>query len=235
VIGRLSATALCDVRLQWRNGFYYAAAFVAVFSIVVLLQLPAATARWLMPLFILGNLQINTFYFVGGLVLLEKGEGTLLAQSVTPLKSSEYLVSKAATLTALAVVENFMIAAIVSGVRFAAAPLIAGMTAASLIYVFAGFILASRYDSISDYLFPSFLYTLAFAPPVLSYAGLWSSGWIYLHPLQAALVLTQAGFYDMPGWRWPYGVLYSIVCIAALLAWSRRAFRVFVSAAEGAR
>lgn len=168
-------------------------------------------------------------------MLLEKGDGTLLAQAVTPLRNWEYLVSKAPTLTALAVAENLLIVAVSYGPRFRPLPLVAGTVAGAVMFVFTGLILASRYDSISEYLFPSFLYTLAFAPPFLSYAGLWSSRLWYAHPLQAPLFLSRAAFQPVPAWRWLYGLLYSAVWIAVFLAWSRRALRAFLVAAEGTR
>jgi fluoroquinolone transport system permease protein len=226
---------LCDVRLQLRQGFYHAAAFVALFSILVLRQAPADSIRWLMPLFILSNLQINTFYFVGGLVFLEKGEGTLLAQAATPLRNWEYLLSKTATLTLLALIENLFIIGFVFGLHFALLAMIAGVVTAAAMFVLTGFMLASRYDSISEYLFPSFLYTLAFAPPFLGYAGLWESTLLYLHPLQAPLVLTQAAFGQVPVWYWIYGPLYSALWISAFLWLSRRAFAAFVVVSEGVR
>ena len=48
---------------------------------------------------IMGNLVIGTFYFMGGLVLLEKDEGSLEARVTTPLKPTEYLSAKVLTLT----------------------------------------------------------------------------------------------------------------------------------------
>jgi hypothetical protein len=95
---RLLSTIRCDIRLQARNGFYHAAAFVAAFWTFALSRIePDHLVLW-MPVFILSNILINTFYFMAGLVLLEKAEGTLIAQSVTPLRPWEYLVSKLVTL-----------------------------------------------------------------------------------------------------------------------------------------
>jgi fluoroquinolone transport system permease protein len=110
---RLLAALGCDARLQFRNGFYYAAALVAGVMAVGLGQLgrwlPGINLGWLAPGFIVSNMLLGTFYFMGGLVLLEKGEGTLEAQVVTPLRSREYLASKVITLAGLALVENLVI------------------------------------------------------------------------------------------------------------------------------
>lgn len=234
-MNRLAATIASDIRLQFRNGFYYAAAFVAFFWIVGLSQVPAGGLRWLMPVFILSNLLINTFYFMGGLVLLEKGEGTLLAQVVTPLRTWEYLASKIITLTLLSLVENLLIVGLAYGPNFDPLPLLAGISLAAAIFVLTGFVAVARYDSINEYLFPSFLYTLAFIPPFLDYFGLWTGWLFYLHPLQAPLRLTAAAFQPVAAWQWLYGLLYAGLWIGLFFLWGERAFARFVVAAEGTR
>lgn len=231
---RLTSTIVCDVRLQIRNGFYYAAGFVALFWILGLSQLPRESLSRLMPVFIFSNLLINTFYFIAGLVLLEKGEGTLMAQVVSPLRNWEYLLSKVITLTLLSLVENLLIVGLVYGLGFDPLPLLAGIVLAAAIYTLTGFIVVSRYDSINEYLFPSFLYTLAFIPPFLDYFGLWQSWLLYLHPLQAPLLLTNAAFQPVATWQWLYGLLYAGVWIGLFFGWSQRIFAQFVVATEGA-
>jgi fluoroquinolone transport system permease protein len=227
------ATIRCDIRLQTRNGFYYAAGFVAFFWMLMLSQVPAAYLAWLIPVFVLSNLLINTFYFIAGLVLLEKGEGTLLAQSVTPLRSWEYLAAKVITLTLLSLLENMLIVGVGYGLAFDLLPLLAGIVLAAAIFVLTGFIVVSRYDSINEYLFPSFLYTLAFIPPFLDYLGLWQSRLVYLHPVQAPLLLAKAAFGPIATWQWLYGLLYAALWLGLLFGWSRRAFARFVMTAEG--
>lgn len=232
---RLISTMVCDVQLQFRNGFYYAAGVVALFWMLALSQVPAASLGWLMPAFILSNLLINTFYFIAGLILLEKEEGTLMAQVVTPLQHWEYLASKVITLTMLSLIENLLIVSLAYGLAFDLLPLLAGLSFAAAIYSLAGFVAVVRYDSINEYLFPSFLYTLAFSPPFLYYFGLWDSWLFYLHPLQAPLLLTQAAFQSVEVWQWLYGGLYSGVWIGLIFYWSQRAFVHFIMTAEGAR
>src|SRR4051794_35315548 len=84
VEGRLIATILCDVRLQFRNGFYYATAFVTAIYALALSQVSGEplglSIATLFPVFVLDSMVVGTFYFVAGQVLLEKGEGTLQAQ-----------------------------------------------------------------------------------------------------------------------------------------------------------
>ena len=52
---------------------------------------------------------------MAGLVMLEKGEGSLEARVVTPLRSGEYLLVKVMALSLLVLAENLIIAALFSG------------------------------------------------------------------------------------------------------------------------
>lgn len=69
-----------DIMVQARNGFYWATAFLVLVVGGLLLAVPATArtdaALWV-PALIAVNLQITTFFFVAGLILLERDEGTL--------------------------------------------------------------------------------------------------------------------------------------------------------------
>jgi fluoroquinolone transport system permease protein len=230
-MSRLYATVWCDIRLQIRNGFYYAALFVLFIWLLILTQVPLPNLGWLLPALVLSNLLINTFYFVAGLVLLEKGERTLQAQVVTPLRSWEYLASKVITLTLLATIENVILVTVIYGSGFALLPLLAGMAAASALLVLAGFVSVARFSSINEYLLPSIGYTSLVGLPVLPYLAGWDSWLLYLHPMQAPLVLMQAAFQPIEPWQAAYGLLYSALWVWLALLWSRRDFQRFVVAA----
>lgn len=232
---RLASTMHWDVRLQFRNGFYYAAGVVAVFCIALLSWLSEPHLAWILPPFVLGNLLVNTFYFLGGLVLLEKREGTLEAQIVTPLRTWEYLASKVATLAALSLIENLSIVILTHGPGFGVLPLVAGIASASALYALLGFVAVARYDSINEYLPPSLVYAALFSIPMLPYFGVWESPLFYLHPMQAPLLLMKAAFEPVRSGLLLYGALYGLAWIAPLFLWSRGAFARFIVAKEGVR
>jgi fluoroquinolone transport system permease protein len=221
---RLLASVVCDIRLQTRNGFYHGAFFVACFWSLALRQLPSERLTLWMPVFILSNILINTFYFMAGLVLLEKAEGTLAGLSVTPLRSWEYLLAKTMTLTLLSVSESLVIVLLGYRAGFAAPQFLLGVMGSATLFSLAGFLFVVRYDSINEFLFPSFLFTLLFVPPFLSYFGLIGNIWTYVHPLQGSLLLTTAAFAAITGWQLVYSCLSSALWIGALLYFSRKAF-----------
>ena len=233
---RLAATVRLDLQLQVRNGFYYAVAFVLACWFVLLAILPAGIDwGYVLPAVVFGNLVMVNFYFVAGLVLLEKNEGTLEAQVVTPLADWEYLVSKTVTLAALSLVEQAVIVWSAHGGGFAAAPLVGGIVLAAILYTLTGFVVVARYRSINEYLFPSVLYTLALSLPMLHYFGLWDTWLLYLHPFTAPLVLLAGAFGPIPSWQWAYGVLYSAAWAGLLLLAGRQAFDRYLVAREGSR
>ena len=232
---RLATAVHGDARLQLRQGFYYASAFVLLVLIAVGRQLPADVLGWILPVIVLSNVQVNTFYFLAGLVLLEKGEGTLQAQVVTPLRPREYLASKVATLTALSVAENVVLTLATIGPGAVTLALVSGIVLASILFCLAGFLAVARHDSINEFLMPSFVYTLLLTLPLLPYFGLLEGRLFDLHPLQAPLQLLCRAFQvDAQGPTVIAFVSYAVGTVLAA-ALSLRAFHRFVVAGEGER
>jgi fluoroquinolone transport system permease protein len=225
---RLATTIRCDMTLQFRNGFYAATGFVTILWALFLSQIGALDLRWLLPPMVVGNLMVGTFAFIGGLVLLERGEGSLTAQVVTPLRIGEYLASKVLTLTILAVVETLVIVLILAGWRFNTLLLVAGTVLAAAIYGLAGFIAVARYDSINEYLLPSGMYIAILWIPMIAYIGQWRPWILYLHPLAAPLLLVEAAFATVAAWQIAYAIGYSLAWVILLYLASRYAFRRWI-------
>lgn len=229
---RIRATCLVDLRLQARNGFYWAATAVAVLTIVVLRLLPTTHLAWLLPVMIVNNLMVNGFYFMAGLVLLEKAEASLEAQIVSPLRSSEYLTAKVGTLALLSLVENGLITLTVMGLNVQLLPLSAGIALGAAIFALAGFAAVARYDAINTFIFPSLVYLLLLAAPLLTYFGFARSplldALLLLHPLQPVLALLQGAVMPTPPAQLVYGLVMGVVWVGIFAWWANRAFRRFV-------
>ena len=221
---RLAATLLTDVRVQLRNGFYLATAFVVACSIGLLRWLPNDVAALLLPVVLLENILINTFYFVSALLLLERGEGTLSAQSITPLRGDEYLASKVITLTALSLVESLLIATAVAGFDWRLLMMSLGIALAAMLFCLSGVALIVHYESINEFIMPSVLYTAVLSLPVLGYFGVGAREWYLLHPIQGSLELMQMQTPYMPA-RLSYAIGYPLLWLIPIVLWSRRALR----------
>ena len=225
---RLQTAVRWDMRLQFRNGFYYAATFIAVLMAVLLWQFRQAEMTIILPVFVLGNMTINTFYFMAGLVLLEKGDGVLEGLIVTPLRQSEYLAAKLISLTLLTIGENFVIVTAVFGFDYNLILFVAGVGLTACFNILLGFIAVARYDSINRFIMPSILVTSTLSLPLLDYLGFWQTPLIYLHPVQAMILLLKGAFQPIATWQIVYGVLFAALWIVLLFKVSQRIFYRFI-------
>jgi fluoroquinolone transport system permease protein len=230
---RYVSTLKLDLRMQARYGLYYASILTAVIMIVVLKQVPVENMGYLIPVFLVGNMVINTSFFAAGMVLFEKGEGTLQAISVTPLSIFEYLGSKVATLTLLCVAENFAIILLTYGPSFDILPVLLGTMLMSIMYVLAGFIGVARYDSVSEFIMPMAVYTTFLQLPLVDYLGIFKSPVFYAFPAQAPIMLMGSAFGHVETWQIAYGIVYSLICISVAWVWACRAFRKYVIQKKG--
>jgi len=232
-MSRLLTSLSFDARLQFRHGFYYAGGFVAVLMAFGLRQLPRDVLPEVFPPFLAFGLPITTFYFVAGLLLLEKSEGTLEALVVTPLRVHEYLVSKVTTLTLLAALENLLVLVAVYGTEVSWIPLLAGFVGLSAFYTCLGFVAVVRYDSINEFLMPSGLFMLALQLPLLDYLGIVESPAFLVWPSQAGLFVLRDAFGELAGWERAYAVLALSFWIGLAFWWARRTFHRLVVRRQG--
>jgi fluoroquinolone transport system permease protein len=233
---RLFSTFRWDVTLQFRNGFYLVSGLIILMMVPLLSLLPhdnRVDYRLVLPALMLLNLIVTTFYYMGGLVLFEKGEGTLTGLVVTPLRETEYLIAKVASLTLLGVVESLIIVLLVYGVHVDLVPLVLGATALGACFTLLGFIAIARYDTVNEYLLPSVLFVLLMILPIIDHLDVWRSPIFYLHPIQPMLVLMRSASGGAMSWEIIYGLIGSSVWFAISFVWARRNFHRFVVRAAG--
>lgn len=217
-MSRLLSTLQLDLRLQQRYGFYYAAAFITLVWIVLLKGLPASALDIAIPFIIFADLGVVGFYFIAGMVLFEKGERTLFALVVTPLRFWEYLVSKLTTLTLIAIAISLIVTITSYGLGANLLLLILGVILTSLIALLVGFISVSPYNSISTYILPSQLYFLVMNLPLIDYFGWWKHPMFYLIPTQGSLLLLRSAFESIAIWQIFYAIAYQLIWVG-ILAW----------------
>ena len=227
---RLRRAARLDLRLQVRYGFYYAAAFVTLFWVAMLYPLPVSTMEFAMPLVIFGELAVIGYYFVAGMILFEKGERTLSAVVVSPLRFGEYLASKLATLTTMATVSSLILVLVAYGTGFDAALLISGVVLISLISVLAGFISVLPFDHVTRYLIPSQLPLALMSVPLIPFLGIWQSPLFYLFPTHGPLILLGGAFGKNPlnAGQLFYTISYPLLCTLILTFAARKTFERYV-------
>jgi fluoroquinolone transport system permease protein len=214
-----------DVVVQARNGFYWATAFVVLVVGGLFLSVPEAVradeGAWV-PAVVAVNLQITTFFFVAGLLLLERDEGTLLALAVSPLTPAAYLATRTLSLTALAGIETIAVVLI----AFADAPswplLLAGTSALGVIYTGMGAALATRYGSVNALLLPASVVVTLLLLPLLPHFGLAPRALFLVHPVEAPLTLMRAAYEETSVADVTFGVLGAIGWGTVAFWWAQR-------------
>ncbi len=232
-MSRLAATLRLDARLQARNNVYL---IIAVAAIGLAFGLRALFTpeqlHFFMPLVALSGVGLTTFFLVGVLLLLERGEGTLDVVLVSPLRPGEYLASKLMTVTALALVESALIAGIAYGLGFSfvwlalAVLLRAGLVAA------VGVVVGVRYRSITHFLLPAVALSVAFDLPVLWYLELWPTPLFYLWPTLPSLLLAKAAFLPVDPVELVYACAYGALAMGGAVFWASKALDRFVVRGE---
>lgn len=207
---RFLASFRSDVLRQIRYGLYA----VSVFMVLVWgvgLRWVAIGTRGIesaaVPAFVAFNLIVTTFYFTAALVLMEKTEDTLSAMMITPLRYSEYLLSKGLSLSFLAIVESVLVIVLIFGPDFDWLMLLPASTCLGLLYTWWGFLVVLRYASINAFLMPSAVYVAALTLPILSHFGItgrWAFAW---HPVEPAMTTMRAAYLPTSGWELAYGLV----------------------------
>ena len=234
---RLLSTVRWNLVLQFRYGFYFVSAFFILVWVGFLRPLPH-DGRINFGLVLAGlmvlDLTITNFYYMGAMVLLEKGEGTLTSLVVTPLRAAEYLLAKILSLMLLALLEGTLLAILINGFNFNLLPWFAGLLLLSGFYTLLGFAVIARYHSINESLLPSALIVAVLVSPILNHFGLWRSFIFYLHPVQPALILLRWAFMPVAPWEIIYGLVGSLFWLAVAFAWAHHVFkRAIVQTAGG--
>lgn len=231
---RLLATLWLDCQLQIRNRFYLLSGIFAGIMILLMRYFlsPEILAQAIPALFLV-TIAGTTYLFAGGLILFERGEGTLQGLTVTPLRPWEYLLSKVISLSLLALVESLLITGLGYGWNLNLGSLCSGILVMGILYSLICFIVVFRYSSVIDFLMPSLILNLILQLPMLDYFQLWDTPLLMLLPTQGPLLLMKAAFVPLDPVDLVYAVGISAISIIITSLWSYRCFDRFVRMGEG--
>ena len=228
-----------DVTLQARQGFYAATAVIVVVIGGLLLSIPAQArgdAALVVPFLVVVNLPITTFFFMCGLILLERDEGTLLALAVTPATPAAYLAVRAVTLSLLAAIETLVVAGLAYAIE---SPLTLAVAALFLGVILTGFGagVSARYATINELILPGSVFITFLLLPLLPHFGLMARAPLLIHPVEPALTLLRSAYSHTAPGEWAFGVAGSVMWCVVAWEWGRRSLsRLMVNtAATGGR
>lgn len=191
---RILNIVLYDLKFQFKYGFYFAYLFVGIFYIAILRFLPVGFQNPAAQFIIYTDTSLLGFMFIGGIILLEKSQNTLEFLFVTPMKISEYIISKLISLTFMALLISFLIIFSGYGFNINYLSFISGIVLNSILITELGIIVGAHSKTINHYLI-NFIFTFPlFVIPLLDLLNIIDNPVFYILPTQCTFKLIESGF-----------------------------------------
>lgn len=225
---RFRSAFFYDVKLQFRHGFYSAYLIISMIYIILLHALPLEYRQPVDIMLTFSDPGVLGFFFVGGLVLLEKGQNIHDSLFVTPYKPEEYILSKTLTLTTLSILTCSVIHLSAFGFNTNLILYLLGVAMTSFFFTLIGIGLAVRCKTINEFFIKSMVYTSILILPILEILGVWNSPIFYGLPAKASLLLIGSAFTSLSLGELTYAVIsLAIWCVIAYI-WTRNSFRRYI-------
>lgn len=213
-----------DVVMQVRYGFWVSGLAITVTWILLLRALsPAYLEIWL-PCVLYLDIGIIGLMFVAGILFFEKRQGVIDALVVTPVRTADWLASKVVSLTLLSTVVAGVMVLATAGLRVDWLRLVPSFALAAALFTLAGFLVASRFQSVGSFIAAFGLLGLPLALPLVDYFGIWSHPLLWLNPAHPGLVLIRQSF--RPGSSLELGAAVALTAFWVVLGF-RLGLKVF--------
>lgn len=147
-----------DVRLQRRNGFYWVYGIVTLVYVIVVRLVPADWQDTARVAIVFTDPAMLGFFLVAALLYLEREDGTLRSQLITPLRVGEYLAAKVGSASLLATLTSLGIVLASGGSIDPTAPL--ALLSISALATCCGIVAATKFRSLSHLMIASSLFML---------------------------------------------------------------------------
>ncbi|MFC7443065.1 ABC transporter permease [Laceyella putida] len=227
-MSRMMAAFRHDVRFQVRHRFYAVYLLVTFLYVVFLHFLPIEWKVKATVVIILSDPSALGYFFISGIVLLEKEQSIYENLFIAPLRVREYIGAKVLSLSLLSVGTSTAIHLFTFGFAQLSVLFILGVFLTSAFFTLIGLGIAVRCQTLNDFFLVSPLYTLVFTVPLLGYVGWMDTPLYYLLPTQASLLLIEDPFQPLEfipsiallGWF--------IVWVVIAYRWAERSFQHYI-------
>ena len=190
---RLLNAIKSDLLFQFRSGFHWIYVVISIFYIMIINLLPDQWGNVLVPFVIFSDPSVLGFFFIGGLIMLEKGQGILALVTITPLRTYEYLLSKIISLNLISLLASLAIA-LFTGHSFAWLTLILAVILTASVFTLIGIMVAIQCQTVNQYFGRVILWMLLIILPCFSLIGFPLSWLFYSVPSVASAKLFIIAF-----------------------------------------
>lgn len=194
---RLLHAVLADIRFQIKQGFYFVYVLITAMYLIIMSFLPEEILSIALPLVVFSDPSVLGLFFIGGIILMEKGQGILNVLVVSPLRSWEYVLSK---VVSLALVSALVALAITFFSGFQNVNwfiLIISTILTSGIFTLLGIMINAGCNNVNQYLLKTIPYMLLFTLPCFALLGFPYSDFFTIFPSVAALELMLGAYHGI--------------------------------------
>ena len=163
---RLGRLIRGDIHFQWKYCFYFIYFILTLLYVCAIAALPEHWKNNIAAIMIYSGPAAMGLFFMGAIVLLEKSQKVLNAMVVSPVKVSEYILSKTVALIAISTIIA-MILGLVSGSNHLLG-IAVGTALTSAIFTMLGIIAATRISNLNQFLIVIMpIEIVCFVPPIV--------------------------------------------------------------------
>jgi fluoroquinolone transport system permease protein len=194
---RTKALLAGDIRFQFKYGFYFLYLIFTVIYIGLLYALPVSWKEPAAVLMIFSDPAAMGLYFMGAIVLFEKGEGVLNSIAVSPVKPMEYVLSKLLSIALISTAVGLLIG---FGGGVIANPLffVPGVFLGSCLFSSIGLMVAANIASLNQFIVATIPAEIIVNLPAIAWLSGWKPGLLILHPGVCIIELCQNGEIALP-------------------------------------
>ncbi|HCT94373.1 MAG: hypothetical protein A2X19_02790 [Bacteroidetes bacterium GWE2_39_28] len=194
---RLLSAIWSDIRFQIKQGFYLVYLIITIMYLIILSMLPPNVLTIALPLVVFSDPSVLGLFFIGGIILLEKSQGVMMAIVVTPLKTEEYVLSKAISLAFVSVMAAIAITALSPIINVNWILLIISTILTAGLFTLSGIMINAGCNNVNQYMVKTIPYMLLFVLPCFSLLGFEYSYLFTVVPSVAALRLLLGAYHGI--------------------------------------
>ncbi|MEL7569460.1 MAG: ABC transporter permease [Eubacteriaceae bacterium] len=189
---RTKSLLIGDIRFQFKYGFYFLYAVFTILYIAILYMLPGRWREQAAIIMIFTDPAAMGLFFMGAIILFEKGERVLNSIAISPVKPYEYVISK---LTSIAIISTAAAVLIGLGGRVISNYIyfILGVFLGSCLFSCIGIILAVNIKTLNQFIVATIPAEIIISLPAIAWLFGFKPLWLILHPGVCVIELCQNG------------------------------------------
>ncbi|SMF89727.1 fluoroquinolone transport system permease protein [Paenibacillus uliginis N3/975] len=217
-----------DIKLQLRHHFYTAYLLISLAYLILLNMIPENQQAMWSILLTFSDPSMLGYFFIGGLILLEKGQHIHDNLFVTPYPLGAYIWSKTLSLTCLSLMSSLAIHIGTFGLHRNMIILIIAVMLTSVFFTLVGLGVAVRCHTMNGFFFSSILVSTILVLPVLDTLHIFSSKVFLFFPAGASLLLLQSVFEPVQTIDIVFAVIIMLSWIGIAFIWAHRSLQLLL-------